>query len=190
MDIASIFKSKARKALFRLYFTNPESEYYLRQLERLLEIPVSMVRKELLKLEEIGFFKSKKKGNLTYFYLNKAHPLYKELKSIVFKTIGISGALKEELSNLNGIEAAFIYGSYAKGEEHSDSDIDLCIIGRPSEKTLVGKIHKIEGLTQREINYTLYSQRDFNKRKNEKGSFVYNLLYEKKIFLLGSQNEL
>ena len=83
MDIAKIFNSKTRKALFRLYFTNPESNYYLRELERLLGIPVSMIQKELLRLEKDGVFVSSKKGNLTYFSLNRSYPLFDELKSIV-----------------------------------------------------------------------------------------------------------
>lgn len=190
MDIANIFKSKTRKALFRLYFTNPENEYYLRELERLIDTPVSMVRKELQKLEKIGFFKSKKRANLRYYYLNREYPLYDELKSIVFKTIGVSGALKKELNRLKDIKAAFIYGSFAKGDEHTDSDIDLCIVGSPSEKALVDIIRKLERLTQREINYTMYDSKDFNEKKEEKGGFAFNLLKEKKVFLIGSQDEL
>ena len=103
MDISKIFKSKTRKALFRLYFTNPDKEYYLRELERLLDIPVSMIHKELLRLEVDGIFSSEKKGNLNYFYLNKTYPLFEELKSIVFKTIGIQALLKETLENLNSL---------------------------------------------------------------------------------------
>ncbi len=76
MDIINIFKSKTRKELFRLYFTNPDSNYYLRELERLLNIPVSMIRRELLRLEKEGVFISTKKGNLLYYYLNKSYPLF------------------------------------------------------------------------------------------------------------------
>ena len=43
MYISNLFKSKVRKALFKLYFTNPDSEFYLRELERMLSFPVSMV---------------------------------------------------------------------------------------------------------------------------------------------------
>lgn len=190
MDVANIFRSRTRKALFRLYFTNPDNEYYLRELERILGIPVSMIRKELQKLERVGFFKSRKRGNLTYFYLDRSYHLFDELKSIVFKTIGASGALKKEISKLKGIRAAFIYGSFAKGDEHSDSDIDLCIIGSPSEKTLIGVIRKLEEVTKREINYTIYDPDDFNNKKKEKGAFVYNIMNENKVFLVGSQDDI
>lgn len=112
MDISKVFKSRTRKEIFRLFFTNPESEYYLRELERILEIPVSMIRNELVHLEKDGIFQARKRGNQTYYFLNKAYPLFNELKSIVFKTVGIQGTLKEILRKIKGIEVAFIYGSF------------------------------------------------------------------------------
>lgn len=99
MDIGKLFKSKTRKELFRLYFTNPDNRYYLRELERLLNIPVSMIRKELMNLEEEGVFASAKAGNLTYYFLNKSYPLFDELKSIVFKTITIISSSSIPLKN-------------------------------------------------------------------------------------------
>ena len=62
MDITKIFKSKTRQALFRLYFTNPEKSFYLRELERDIGIPVSMLRKELISLEKEELFSSSKQA--------------------------------------------------------------------------------------------------------------------------------
>lgn len=190
MDISNIFASKTRKALFRLYFTNPEKEYYLRELERLLEIPVSMIRSELVRLEEKGIFRSRKRGNLTYFFLNKTYPLFEELKSIVFKTIGVKGLLTETLETLKNIEVAFIFGSFAKNDASASSDIDLFIIGDVNESTLVRKLNKIEKALMREINYSLYTREDFEKKKKEKESFIVDLIENPKIFLIGHENEL
>ncbi len=190
MDITNVFKSKTRKALFRLFFTNPESEYYLRELERILDIPVSMIRKELLRLEESGIFASSRKGNLVYFFLNKSYPLFEEMKSMVFKTIGIKGLLKDAFTEIKGIETAFIYGSFAKNEENAKSDIDLFIIGKVNEDKLVTKIGKLEKLLKREINYSLYSNSDFIKKRKEKDPFILDLLESPKIFLAGDKNGL
>ena len=190
MDIAKIFRSKTRKELFRLYFTNPDKEYYLRELERILGIPVSMVRKELLHLEQDGVFSSKKRGNLTYFYVNKDYPLFEELKSIVEKTIGVRGLLKQTLQKIKKIEIAFIYGSYAKKEESATSDIDLFIIGDINEDALVTVIRKAEKILKREINYSLYSRLDFQKKKQEGDSFIQELIKDPKIFLIGHEDAL
>jgi predicted nucleotidyltransferase len=190
MDVTKIFKSKARQAIFRLYFTNPEKSFYLRELERELDIPVSMLRKELIGLEKTGLFASSRKANLLYYSLNKTYPLYDELKNIVFKTVGIKGALSEVLSSLKGIEAAFIYGSYAKSEDNLKSDIDLFIIGAVDENRLIEIIKKAEKNFKREINYSLYSRKDFKKKKRQKDSFIEDVLENKKVFLIGGENDL
>ncbi|MDD5065787.1 MAG: nucleotidyltransferase domain-containing protein [bacterium] len=190
MDITNIFKSRTRKELFRLFFTNPESEYYLRELERVLDTPASMLRTELLRLVESGIFNSFKKGNLVYYSLKKSYPLYDELKSMVFKTIGIKGTLQNILEKTKRIKTAFIYGSYAKNEEHANSDIDVFIIGLPDEDVLAVDIRKLEKNLKREINYTLYSVDDFKKKKREKNSFIMDLLEKPKIFLKGDKNDL
>ncbi|HUJ88754.1 MAG TPA: nucleotidyltransferase domain-containing protein [Syntrophorhabdales bacterium] len=190
MDIFSIFRSKARQRLFRLYFSNPDSEYYLRELERLLETPVSMIRKELLRLEAEGVFLSKKRGNLTYFHLNKSYPLFDELKSMVFKTVGIQGSVGKILDRLKGVEKAFIYGSYARDGASASSDIDLFILGDVNEDTLVRQLRALEKDLQREINYTLYTKKDLEKKKRQKDAFVSDVLKGPKIMLMGESNDL
>ena len=190
MDISNLFKSKTRKALFKLYFTNPDSEFYLRELERMLSTPVSMIRKELLRLEKEGIFISHKEGNLAYYYVNKNYPLFSELKSIVSKTIGVQGVLTEVLQKINGIEIAFIYGSYAKGSEKADSDIDLCIIGNINEDSLVRRINELEKSIKREINYTLYMEKEFTEKRRKKDSFILDLISNPKIILIGEKNDL
>lgn len=189
MDITRIFKSKARKALYRLYFTNPESAYYLRELERMLDIPVSIIRKELIRLEEEEVFLSEKKGNLLYYRLNTDYPLFDELKNIVRKTVGIEGLLKEAVAKIKGIDIAFIYGSFARGKENAASDIDLFAIGRVNEDELVSKINTLEKAIKREINYTLFSPEEFRKKKKGKDSFIIDLLGNKKIMLKGKEDD-
>ncbi|MFH1772480.1 MAG: nucleotidyltransferase domain-containing protein [Candidatus Omnitrophota bacterium] len=190
MDITKVFKSKAREALFRLYFTNPDSAYYLRELERELRIPVSMLRKELIGLEKAGIFNSFKKGNLSYYSLNKKYPLFDEFKNIVFKTIGVKGLLKSALAEIKGIESAFIYGSFAKGDDDAASDIDLFIIGNINEDILIAAINSIEKRLKREINYSLYSRKDFNKKRKDKDPFVTEVIKNAKIFLVGKEHDI
>ena len=172
------------------YFTNPNKKYYLRELERILSFSVGNIRRELIKLSKIGLFLSENKGNLVYYYLNQSYPLFKELKSIIFKTSGASKMLHNILEKFKGISQAFIYGSFAKGEEREDSDIDLLIIGEVDEDKLIEEIGKLERKLQREINYAIYEKEDFNKKKKEGNSFILDILQEKKIFLIGDKERM
>jgi predicted nucleotidyltransferase len=149
-----------------------------------------MIRKELTRLEEDGLFLSRKRGNLTYYLLDQSYPLFDELKSIVFKTIGIQGSLREILARMKGIEVAFIYGSFAKDEETGRSDVDLLIIGKIDENRLLGEINKLERVLKREINYSIFQRDEFDHKMKEKDPFIRGLLKNPKIFLVGDENDL
>lgn len=190
MDILNISKSKLRKGILQLYFSHPEKEYYLRELGRLLDRPAAYIRRELLNLEKTGLFVSEFKGKQKYFRLNKNYPLYKEIKGIIFKTIGVEGSLRELLKNIKNIKIAFIFGSFAKEKEGAYSDIDLMIIGNPDEDKLIFVISELENKLNREINYHIYSLSDIKKKIQKKDTFVKNVLSGPRIFLVGKKNEL
>ncbi|MCK9266185.1 nucleotidyltransferase domain-containing protein [bacterium] len=190
MELFQITKSKLRTALLNLYFINPERSFYLRELERILGFTVGNIRRELLKLEKSGLFKSERKGNQVYYSLNYSYPLFHEIKSIISKTSGISVILKGAVSKIKGIKCAFIYGSFAKSEERNASDVDLFILGNVSESDIIKSLKPVEKKIQREINYTLYSYKEYADKKLGKDPFVEDVVKCPKIFLIGDENEL
>lgn len=185
-----IEKSKLRKKLLAYFFTNQESKLYLREIAVILKEDAGNLSKELARLEKEGIFISDARGNQKYFSLNEKYPIYEELESIIFKTIGVMGALKKMLQGIDGIKFAFIFGSFAKAKQKGLSDIDLAIIGRIDEKKLLEGIETIEKLLNREINYTLYSFADWERMKKMEATFTANILGEPKIMLVGRENEL
>jgi len=104
---------------------------------------------------------------------------------MVTKTIGIAGMFKEALVPIKGIETAFIYGSYAKGTEDGESDIDLCIVGSPDDLKLMKAVKLLEDKLKREINYVLFSAKEFTDKAGEKGGFLNLMLKSKLIPLKG-----
>lgn len=181
-----ISKSRLRKKLLGYFFTNPQAELYLREVSAVLSEDAGNLSKELAMLENIGVFNSRLSGKQKYFSLNRQYPLYKELKSVVFKTIGIEGSLKELLEEIKGLKVAFIYGSFAEGKENNSSDIDLFLIGSPDEDSLMGKIDSLEKRLGREINYNVYPEKEFKEKIRRKDGFIINLVKRPKIFLKGS----
>ena len=190
MDILKLKKSKTRRKILQLFFSDPNKKYYLRELERILNLPVGNVRRELLGLEKVGIFKREKIGNQIYYSVNRQSPIFEEFKKIVSKTIGVEASLQKALKKIKDIKVAFIFGSYAKGKEDSLSDIDLMIVGTPDEDLLVSKIVKLEKQLNREINYHIFSEKDWKKKIKEKDPFLENVLSQPKIFLIGKDAEL
>lgn len=186
LESLHIGKSRIRRDLLSLFCTNQSQRYYLRELQRILGYSAGSLRRELLKFQKDSLFHTEQKGNLLYYYINIKHPLFKELKSIVSKTIGLEGNLKKILSSIRGIDTAFIYGSFAEDKENSASDIDLMIIGEPDEDKLMQKIESLEKKLQREINYNIYPKKEFERKIKRRDSFVANILKRPKISLIGS----
>lgn len=190
MEIFKITKSKTREKILQLFFSNPEKKYYLRELEKILDIPVGNIRRELLALKKSGLFKRKEIGKQVYYFLNKESPIFEEIKRIVSKTIGVEGLLKNLLKKVAKVEVAFIYGSFAKQKEDSFSDIDLMLIGNPDEDILISKISTAEKELRREINYSIFSAEDFRKGLSRQEVFLEEILENPKIFIIGNQNVL
>jgi len=186
VNFLEITKSRLRRKLLAYFFTNPDSSLYLRETASILKEDAGNLSKEFVKLEKSGIFVSSIRGNQKYFSLNIKHPLYKDLKSIIFKTVGIEGSLREAVNDVEGVDAAFIYGSFAAKKEHSASDIDILIIGSPDENKLMKKIEVLEKTLQREINYNVYPKKEFKRRLEKKDSFAVNIIKRPKITLKGN----
>lgn len=184
-----IGKSRLRKALLRYFCTNIDARLYLRQAAGLLGEDAGNLSKELTHLEKIGIFASEMSGKQKYYFLNKQYPLLGELKSIIFKTIGIEGTLKEMIASIAGVRKAFVYGSFAREEENAKSDLDLLLVGDFNEDELIGKLSPLEDKLKREVNYTIYSPDEFFKKSKEKGSFLNEVLKTKLILLKGKPND-
>ncbi len=163
-------KNKAK--LLGLFFTNPEESFYIQEIGRILGKKPGTFQRTLNNLIADGILLSEYKGNLRLIKVNKKYPIYKELKSIVFKTIGIQGSIRKILQEIENVKIAFIYGSYAKSKENFLSDVDLMVIGNPDEDRLIDKIDNLEGRLKREINYKIYSYDEFSKEIEEKDPFV------------------
>lgn len=187
MDFLRITKSKTREKILQLFFSNAEKKYYLRQLERMLVLPVGNIRRELLELEKTGLFQKEKIGNQTHYFLNKNSPLFEDYKNIIFKTIGVAGSIKSALENIEVIKYAFIFGSFAKNKENSASDVDLMIIGKFNEDILIEKIKRLEKDLGREINYHYISQSEWDEKIKE-NSFYKSVNEGPKIELIGQNN--
>ncbi|HBB03103.1 MAG: polymerase beta domain-containing protein [Candidatus Peregrinibacteria bacterium GW2011_GWF2_38_29] len=183
------FGSKITEKVLAYFFTNTHKKMHLRAISDALNIDSGNLSREMKKMLNSGFFVVEKIGNVKIYSLNQAHPLYKELKIIINKTIGIHGKFIKKLKKVKNILIAFVYGSFAKEKQDQFSDIDLMVIGKPGDD-LVKKILDLQNEFDREINYTIFSPEGFAKALKEKEVFLEDVMENPKIFIIGNQNEL
>ena len=182
--------SSTRAELLGLFFNNPDDKFYLREIARHIGKDAAGIKRELDKLVKIGLLAKEKRGVQKYYFANKSSPIFSEMKGLIFKTTGIQGAMKASLSRLKGVKTSFIYGSYAKGSEKEDSNINLMVIGQANITELNDMVMGVEEKLKREIDYLVFDEQEYRKRKDSKDPFIRELLKGKKIFLVGKEDEL
>lgn len=188
--ITALFPGTKRKVL-ALFFLNSDRQYYFAEVVRLTGTRQGVIQRELKTLTEAGILSVEKRGRQKFYTVNKSHPIFPDLRNIVFKTFGVIGQAKDALEPLEKkIKVAFIYGSFARGEEAAGSDIDLFVIGRASLDEVVSALANVENAISREINPSLFSEAEFRKKKSQKNHFVRSVMKSEKEFVIGSEDEL
>lgn len=180
-----LFASSTLADLLVILLTHPEREYYINELVRLTGRFPRSIHLAVRRLEGLELVKTREEANLKYVRANQDHPIYPELKSIVFKTVGLGDALREALGSLGRIERAFIYGSVAKNVEGLTSDVDLMIIGEIDPKALTECLDKVERRLNREVNYVIFSPAEWQARLEGGNPFVKEVEKSEKIPLIG-----
>ena len=98
-DMLEYFISSGSKRRILIYLLkHPDEEYHLRELSRKMGEPAPVVKRELDKLDQMGFILSWAQGNQRRFRVNRNFLLWPELKSIVDKSQTLSTPLKVSIT--------------------------------------------------------------------------------------------
>ena len=177
-------RSQARRRLLAYYFTNPTTRHHLRDLAQRLSVDPSNLSRDLRRLEREGLFRSELSGRQKYFRLNPEYPLFREVRSIVAKTIGAAPLVGRVLQSVGGVEEAYLYGSFARNQQDASSDMDVLVIGNPPAEALAESVRKLERQLAREINYTVMSRGEFEGRRQRKDAFLESVWHNKRVSLV------
>ena len=142
-------KRKDIKQTIREYFfVNPTAKLRVREIERTLKLPIPSVIRYCKELEKESILTTIKTGNVNLYTANRGSEKYlleKKLYNIkkIYESELIEH-LRRELSN----PPIVLFGSFAKGEDTEESDIDL-YIETPSKKDI--SLEKFEDKLKRKI---------------------------------------
>ena len=120
--------------------------------------------------------------------MNPLFPINSELRHIFLKTVGVGDLVRNSLIEMDRIDKAFIFGSFAEGDIDADSDLDLMIIGDIEVAHITPVVEEIEKILTRDVNYILVTQEEWEMRLAEGDSFSSNIQNSPKIMLIGNQN--
>jgi predicted nucleotidyltransferase len=183
--------SKNRRAILALLFGNTEQAFYLRQIVRACGGGVGAIQRELRQLTDTGILTRVARGRHVYFQANDSCPIFSELKSLMVKTAGVADVLRVAMAPIaDRIVVAFIFGSVARMEQRSGSDIDILVVGDVAFAQVVEAVSKVQEHLGREVNPVVYPLEEFKAKIAAGHHFLAKVLTQSKIFLIGDEDEL
>lgn len=182
---------KTRQGILAALLGQPEKTWYVSELARRMGVPSSSLQRELQDLTTVGILKNHRQGRMAYYQANTDSPVFAELRGLILKTAGLVDVLAEALKPLVAkLRLVFVYGSIASGNEKSDSDIDLMVVGKVAPAELALPLRRARELLGRDINPTVYTPAEFDKKRNSKDTFLSQVLAKPRLLVIESQNDL
>ena len=155
-----LLRSRLQAELLTLVLLNPGREWTLTELARLTGASVATAQREVSRAEQTGVISSRRLGN-TRLVTAADSPLTEPLTELLLRSFGPRQVLTEELAAVDGVDAAYLYGSWAArytGEPgRPPADLDVLVIGRPDRDDLDEAAQRAGNRLGREVNITIRS---------------------------------
>jgi predicted nucleotidyltransferase len=182
------------ETLYRLilYFVLHEDEApHFRALARRLGAGVRPLRVALERLEEEGLIRSAERGNRRVYRVETGHTGWEALRRMVREFADPADVLREALAEVPGVEAAFVFGSVARGRPGPESDVDVLVLGDDIPARELGRgTSESSAVLGREVNVVRYTRRDFARRLAEGNAFARSVAAGPKRWIVGGEESL
>lgn len=176
--MASALFTVTQQRVLGLLFGQPERSFFATELITLACAGSGAVQRELQRLAESGLVTVSAVGNQKHYQANRAAPIFREIRDIVMKILGPAETLRSALAPLaKRLHAAWLYGSVAKGNDRAQSDIDVLVVADDLIlEDLYVALASAEKKLGRSISPTLYTLKEFERRRAAKNAFLTKVL--------------
>jgi predicted nucleotidyltransferase len=143
------------KILAELFLT-PERRVTLSDLAKAVGTSLPTAVREVDRMVDAGLLSEERIGRARRVWPNMGSPLFGPLADLIALTYGPKPVLEAALAGLDGIERAYIYGSWAArylGEAGGPpKDVDVLVVGQPDLDELFILAEEARGKLHREVN--------------------------------------
>jgi predicted nucleotidyltransferase/predicted transcriptional regulator len=195
------------KLILETFLKEPTKPQYIRQVANTCKLSYERVQFYLKELEKINLLRSKVKGKIKEYTLNRQHELAPKLFSLlemerrqVFysKNPQFQSWLNTMLSELNkttviavsDIKFILLFGSTARGDSKDGSDVDILIITKSSNSALERAIAqlktKLEVISGKIFSFHIVDYKEFAAKWKKEP--VYATIWLDYIVLSGEEN--
>lgn len=173
--LEQLFDSPVKVKLLKLFLRNPEESFRLKEVNKRIKGDVNVCRRQMKKLENINLLNSRVKDKHKVYFVNSDFDFYNELRTLVLKSNPASQEkILSRLKALGRIKLAILAGIFLNAE---NSRVDLLVVGdNIKQRKLSSFLRDLEAEVGREIDYVVFSSRDFNYRYDMFDRFIRDVL--------------
>jgi predicted nucleotidyltransferase len=188
--LARVLASSALAELVLYFILHPDAVPHFRGIQRATGIASRSLQHELARLEGLGVLQREQDGRMVRYRRAADHLRWHVFRELVRQFAEPGAVLRTALADVPGIEAAFIYGSFARGDVHPESDVDVFALGdslkdRATRLTLARGTLEAAMLLDREVNVVRYTWDKLEARRD--GGFLSAVLGGPKTWLIGNE---
>ncbi len=163
--LSPLFRSAHQGQLLALVLLDLDTEHSLTELARRLGVNHSTVSREVDRLEASGLLRTTRKGNLRLVRADPTSSMLAELRSVALKTYGPPWVLGQELSDIDGAEEAWIYGSWAARAQGvpgpPPQDLDVVVVGSADRNQVYRAARRTQHRLGLEVSVIVRSREDW-----------------------------
>lgn len=156
------------------FIEEPEREFHIRELANIMKLSPTTITYYLDEFNRQSILKKEKSRNLVLFKANTDSEKFLDSKISHnlsrLKNCKIIDLIDKEF---NHPESVIVFGSYARGEDFENSDIDIAII-TPIKK--ISDFSKFESRLKRKVNIHLLSRERVERMKKENKELLNNII--------------
>lgn len=177
--------------LLTYFLVHPGRQLHFRALKEHTRLGTGSLQRELARLEGLGLVTREERGGKVYFAPVHDHPSWDALRTLVREHGDPVDVLRETLDGVEGVKAAFVFGSTVRGDARPDSDIDLFILEEGMPLEAIGRATlDAQRLLARPIDVRRYTPAVLARKLRDAGGFLQNVLSGPKTWLVGSEEAL
>lgn len=162
--LAPIFRSDGQARLLSTLLL-PGDELSLTDLAKRASLAYPTAHREVARLVDAGILSERQVGRTRLIRANEESPLVSPLREILRVATGPVVMLAEEFGRIDGIESAFLYGSFAArilGDAGpAPRDIDVMVLGEPAVEAVYEACTQVEAAVHRPVNPTILTPAEF-----------------------------
>ena len=182
-----LFGGTNRYKVLRKLYERPTERHHLRALAALTGISSGTLHTTLKRLERAGLVR-RIDGKPLVFYQAPVHDTRLAPLLDLFRREGeLVADLRAALEPFaKQLKYAGLFGSYARGEDRADSDIDVLVVGPGNSIKVQAALAPVARKHGRAINAAVFSDRAFAKMARDADRFFEEIAAGRRIDLLGS----